>query len=130
MLATTGSEWGVLMIDWDGFDAETYVHQNYGRGILPEDVQIMRFVVANLRDLQISPESLRVTADIGAGPNLYPGLLLAPYIARDGVLELIDRSAANLRYLRDLLEGADGGSQALWSEFECRLLRLGHRTSM
>lgn len=118
------------MADWDSFDTVAYVRQNYGRGILPEDMQIMQFVVTELRDLQLAPNSLRATADIGAGPNLYPGLLLAPYIAADGVLELIDRSAANLGYLRDVVEDTDRGSPAVWPEFERHLVRLGHRTSI
>lgn len=115
------------MTDWDGFNSQAYVNQNYGRGILPEDMRIMRFVAAELRDMDVTPGSLRTTADVGAGPNLYPGLLLAPYIALDGSLELIDRSTANLRYLTDAMTN---GTPAVWLEFERGLRRLGHRTSI
>lgn len=122
------------MVDWDLFESTAYLSQNYGGGILPEDLQIMRFVVAELHGLGLAPESLHTTADIGAGPNLYPGLLLAPYVAAGGVLELIDRSAANLRYLRDAVAGADeagnGEAAAVWPEFERCLRELGHRTSI
>ncbi|NEA25077.1 hypothetical protein [Actinomadura bangladeshensis] len=122
------------MTDWDEFESAAYVSQNYGGGILSEDMQIMRFVLAELRDLAFAPGSLRAAADVGAGPNLYPGLLLAPYVATGGVLELIDRSASNLRYLRDVIGGGDGGRDAadaaVWAGFEDHLRALGHRTSV
>ena len=118
------------MVDWDGFDSLAYVYQNYGRRILREDAQIMRFVVDELRDLGLAPDSLRTVADIGAGPNLYPALLLAPYIAVDGSLELVEHSAANLDYLRAALDGMDGEKSATWSKFERHLRLLGHRTSI
>lgn len=115
------------MADWDGFDSLAYVNQNYGRGILPEDLRIMRFAVDELLAMAIPRDSLRLTADIGAGPNLYPSLLLAPYIAPGGSLELVDRSAANLRYLRDAMTN---GTPAVWQEFENSLRHLGHDTSI
>jgi hypothetical protein len=113
--------------DWDSFDSHAYVSQNYGHGILPEDMRIMRFVVAELRNMNIAPNSFRATADIGAGPNLYPGLLLAPYVAPSGSLDLVDRSAANLRYLDDAMTN---GAPDVWLEFERDLRRLGHPTSI
>jgi len=115
------------MADWDAFDSQAYVNQNYGRGILPEDGRIMRFAVDALRELDIPPNGIRTAADVGAGPNLYPGLLLTPYLAEDGSLELIDRSAANLSYLRDAVTN---NPPAVWREFEENLRRLGHPTSL
>jgi hypothetical protein len=117
------------MVDWDGFDSAAYVAQNYGHQIHPEDMQVMRFVAAELRNLQISLDSLQVTADIGAGPNLYPGLLLTPYMNSQGTLELIEYSAANLRYLHNVLDEADD-ENTVWSRFEHYLSQLGHHTSI
>ncbi|MGP3921047.1 hypothetical protein [Nonomuraea sp. 10N515B] len=118
------------MVDWDGFDTLTYVNQNYGRQILHEDMQIMRFVMDGLRDLGVVPQSLKLTADIGAGPNLYPALLLAPYLHENGTLEFVEHSAANRDYLRDALEGTDGEKLAVWSKFERHMRLSGHRTSL
>ncbi|TYB51465.1 hypothetical protein FXF51_53265 [Nonomuraea sp. PA05] len=118
------------MVDWDGFDSHTYVNQNYGRRILQEDLQIMRFVMDELRDLAVIPESLRLAADIGAGPNLYPALLLAPYLHGKGTLEFVEHSAANLAYLRDALERGDGATLAVWAKFERLMRESGHRTSL
>jgi SAM-dependent methyltransferase len=117
------------MIDWDDFDSGAYVAQNYGHRILPEDMQLMRFVASELRHLQVPPDSLRMTADVGAGPNLYPGLLLTPYISPLGSLELIDYSAANLRYLCKALDDACDEA-TVWSRFEHYLSNIGHRTSL
>ncbi|MFE1076058.1 hypothetical protein ACFW5W_33225 [Streptomyces sp. NPDC058783] len=118
------------MADWDNFDSTGYADRNYGRGILSEDLQIMRFVVAELRALRLSEESLESTADVGAGPNLYPSLLLAPYIAADGTLELIDRSASNIRYLNRVVKEAGLEDPNTWSKFERCLRDLDHPTSV
>ncbi|WNM35021.1 hypothetical protein RKE30_33950 [Streptomyces sp. Li-HN-5-11] len=118
------------MVDWDDFDSATYVAQNYGREILPEDRQIMDFVVSELRNLRMPSNGIRMAADIGAGPNLYPGLLLAPYVNSSGALELIEYSAANRRYLRKSFEGADGNALAVWLRFERHLQQLGHSASI
>ncbi|MFD9390610.1 hypothetical protein ACFWBB_07705 [Streptomyces sp. NPDC060000] len=118
------------MTNWDSFDSATYAAQNYGTKIHPEDEQIIRFVAAELKNLRIPFENLRSAADIGAGPNLYPGLLLTPYISPGGTLELIDRSAANLHHLRETIEESGNDGAAMWAKFETLLLRLGHRTSV
>lgn len=117
------------MVDWDIFDSAAYVTQNYRSEIQSEDVQVIRFVVAELRRLQVPLGTLRLVADIGAGPNLYPGLLLTPFVRPGGTLEFIDRSAANLRYLCDTIEGrsADIG---VWRKFEHFLRESGHHTSL
>ncbi|AVV42699.1 hypothetical protein C6376_15980 [Streptomyces sp. P3] len=117
------------MTDWDSFDSEAYAASNYGDRIHAEDEQIIRFVVTELKKLRIPFGHMRHAADIGAGPNLYPGLLLTPYMSPGGTLELVDRSAANLRHLRKAMDDAYG-SAASWTKFEDLLLRLGHRTSL
>ncbi|MDX3311125.1 hypothetical protein ACWGH3_14645 [Streptomyces sp. NPDC054884] len=117
------------VVDWDSFDSDAYAALNYGDRIHAEDKQIIRFVVTELKKLRIPFGQMRNAADIGAGPNLYPGLLLTPYMSPGGTLELVDRSAANLHNLREAMDDA-GASTVSWTKFEDFLLRLGHRTSL
>ncbi len=111
--------------DWQLFDAEEYVERNYGHAILPEDRQIIEFVVGSLEALKIEPKSLQNVADIGVGPNLYPALLLSPYIADRGSLELIDYAQSNLDYLTRVLRGGDLEDLDIWLKFEQYIKELG-----
>ncbi|MFE6862283.1 hypothetical protein [Nocardia sp. NPDC057668] len=111
--------------DWDEFDAEEYVERNYGRKILSEDREIIDFVINTLQEMNIKPGSMQSVADVGSGPNLYPALMVSPFIANDGRLELIDVAAPNLEYLRRILDSHDDEQQAKWRLFEEHIRSLG-----
>ncbi|MEV6280173.1 hypothetical protein [Nocardia sp. NPDC051832] len=111
--------------DWDDFDAEEYVERNYGRGVLSEDRQIIEFVTSALREMEIDIDSQCTVADIGSGPNLYPSLLISPYISEDGSLELVDIAAQNLDHLQCVLDGIDDHRLSKWKRFEKYIHSLG-----
>lgn len=99
---------------WDKFNVVEYTWRNYGKGILPEDRQIIEIVVAQLKRLLPSKTSFKSVADIGAGPNLYSSMLITPYLAKTAVLELRDYSPNN----RDYLNWALGKeAEKPWSKF-------------
>lgn len=87
---------------WDAFDPAAYIDHNY-RSLRPDDEQILHVVRDHFCDHFGSParrprrtgEAVR-GIDVGAGPNLYPGLAMLPWCEE---ITLLDRSAANVRYL-------------------------------
>lgn len=116
--------------DWQLFDADEYSERNYGRTILPEDKQIIRFVITALNELHLPPHSLKKVADICAGPNLYPALLMSPFLAPDSELRLIDFAQPNLDYLTRVLGGKDTTEREKWAKFEEFMTELGHSPDM
>ena len=115
---------------WDEFDSRAYIARLYTRTILPEDTEIMRFIVGEIRELGIDAGQLRRAADVGAGPNLYPALLLSPYVADDGLVDLIDMSANNVAYLEAQLSDTQLEASTIWSKFEAYQQALGHDASL
>jgi hypothetical protein len=118
------------MTNWDVFDTKAYFSDNYQHAMLPEDEDIMRFAVAELRRLGVATGGLRSAADVGTGPNLYPALLLSPYLADDATLDLIDPAPGNRAYLTETLGSTDLADSPAWSRFERYLRRLGHEASL
>lgn len=110
---------------WEEFDALEYVTRNYGQGIAAEDREIVEFLATALRSTDFAPERKSRVADVGAGPNLYPALLLSPYLADNGILELIDIATPNLEYLQSMKDGVDEEQLAIWKEFEAFINELG-----
>ncbi|MFE3261001.1 hypothetical protein ACFXPS_38555 [Nocardia sp. NPDC059091] len=115
---------------WDDFDAKEYVERNYGREILSEDRQIIEFVMSALKELDIEPGSKHSVADVCAGPNLYPALMLSPFISSKGTLELIDIAPGNLNYLRQVLTGHDSELLSTWRRFEDYIRSLGQSADL
>jgi len=70
--------------------------------ILPDDKQIMTSMIQGLKQLGIAPHSLENVADVGTGPNLYPAMLLSPYIKPNTKLELLEFSP-NRAYLAKVI---------------------------
>lgn len=97
---------------WLDWDEEEYVGRNYDApaGILPEDQEIMTFVAGALRSRH-RPGSTLLASDVGAGPNLYPAMLLSPY---SGAIDLIEFTSANRQYLKWALRNAEPG---IWGKF-------------
>lgn len=101
---------------WDTFDPDEYVRRNYGTRILPEDQAIMKFFTQHLATT-FSESSVDLVADIGAGPNLYPSMMLTPYLTPEAHLDMIEFTEHNQAYLRGVLGDASGTAE-LWRPFE------------
>lgn len=110
---------------WDKFNVVEYTWRNYGKGIMPEDKQIIEIVITQLKKLLPSKTSFKSIADIGAGPNLYSSMLITPYLTKTSILELRDYSPNNRDYLNWALgKGAEKAAskfeklKGIWSKFE------------
>lgn len=91
--------------DWEDFDPVEYVSRNFG-SILPEDRSIINTVIATIKEMRLS--GLHRVADVGAGPNFYPALLLASLLEPGGYIDLIECSQKNRLFMGTLLGDGDG----------------------
>ncbi|HEY9411352.1 MAG TPA: hypothetical protein VIP77_17365 [Jiangellaceae bacterium] len=104
---------------WAEFDSTEYLTRNYGTTILPEDLGILRFVSAELEQLGVAESTLQQVIDVGAGPNLYPAMLVAPCLADGGTLTLLEYAASNRAALEyGLGEIATDFDSSPWQKFE------------
>lgn len=111
-----------LYDDWEDFEASEYMNRNYSEMIL-EDREIIQFVVDRLEKADLPQDGFRCAVDIGTGPNLYPAMLLAPYIQEGGSLELIEYSSTNRDFLKKMLE--DHENDEIWKHFEAAMVSRG-----
>jgi SAM-dependent methyltransferase len=114
---------------WERFDSREYVDRNYGR-ILPADEEIVTIVAGELARAWpgVGADLPGITAaiDVGAGPNLYPAMLIAPYVADGGRLTLLEYTEANRAYLNAVLQGAPSEEETtLWAAFETLMASVG-----
>jgi hypothetical protein len=65
-------------VAWSDFDADEYWRFNFAT-ILPEDAQIIRFACQFLISVCERSKQFEAAVDVGAGTNLYPGLLMLPW---------------------------------------------------
>lgn len=108
---------------WDEFDPYEYVERNYGKKILIEDQKIIELVIKRLKKLNVAQQSFQIVADIGAGPNLYPSMLICPFVKNDGVIELLDISKPNLEYLSNVMNNSE--EKENWVKFETFIRNKG-----
>ena len=87
---------------WDKFDPLEYTKRNY-ENMLPEDKIIIKSVIQAMKKYGIKEGQFENVADIGAGPNLYPSMLLAPYVKDKGKISLIEYAVSNREYLEKIL---------------------------
>jgi hypothetical protein len=88
-------------VPWDRFDSETYYRNNYVR-LLPEDRQILSLAGDFLVNHFQGRSRAKNAVDVGSGSNLYPALLMLPWVER---MTLSDWSSANVAWLgRNLAE--------------------------
>lgn len=117
--------------DWDEFDTEEYAWRCYGKRIMDVDRLLITHVMQALEDLGLKPRSLQRVADVGTGPNLFPPMLLAPFIAAPedgGQLDLIECSQPNLRYLTDIVAGRPVSPPAyIWQKYEALMAERSPR---
>lgn len=108
---------------WERFDPVEYAERNYLRRVLPADQHIVQIAAERLAAAMGSPPRKVVDAiDVGTGPNLYPAMLVAPYLAHDGRLALLEYAGPNRRYLEATLlddpERVDPTVAPGWARFE------------
>ncbi|MEV0131112.1 hypothetical protein AB0H83_21935 [Dactylosporangium sp. NPDC050688] len=113
--------------DWAAVDPEEYVMRNYGRRVLPEDRGIMAFVIEQIERAGLAERDAPLVADVGAGPNFYPIMLLAPYVSDDGAIDMIEFSAANRGYAEGLLDESRTltATPQPWQRFQDTMVELG-----
>lgn len=111
---------------WDGFDPYEYVWRNYGREILPEDAAIITKVQKRLAERGVRPGSLERVADVGAGPNFYPAMLVAPFVTEDAAIEMIEFSASNRAYTERTKNDQHAESHHnVWDKFQDLMVENG-----
>lgn len=91
---------------WNKFEPYTYIQDNYAT-IHDEDREIIR----RLLKFFTSVGKLRLAVDVGTGPNLYPIMLLLPYIEK---VYCVEYAPKNINYLRDQLHSLDTNWYAFW----------------
>jgi hypothetical protein len=96
---------------WSEFDAEAYHKINYD-SLFPEDKQIIRRASNFLIEACGSRDLAGSAVDVGAGTNLYPGLLMLPWAERIVFTEYVD---ANIDWLNQSLTGTSG--EWAWQPF-------------
>jgi len=89
---------------WSDFDADGYSKVNY-ETIFPEDAEIIRFASKFLVDAFACRPVARRAVDVGAGPNLYPALLMLPWAEQ---ITLTEYAQSNIAWLRDNLSDVAG----------------------
>lgn len=111
---------------WDKFDPDAYVRNHYTAEILPEDQEIIRFVCDRLKVERAKLGKANLVADIGSGPNFYPAMLLAPYVADDGAIDMVEYGAANRSYMESAFARyKDSGDPGEWAKYEQFMVGTG-----
>jgi SAM-dependent methyltransferase len=107
--------------DFKDFNAHGYAEQHYGRNeAVIEDQDICKIVSFALGKLDIRA---RKAADIGCGPNPYPGMLLLPHAQ---TVDLLDFSPSNREYMQAFFSGALSYNHIqMWRKFEKHMVEGG-----
>jgi hypothetical protein len=115
---------------WDQFDPCAYACHNYKK-MMAEDREIITIISNELFCMNLPLKHFKVVGDIGTGPNLYPALLVCPYVSDTGQIELIEPALPNRNYLKktfNRLFQNEQKDQALsginWSNYECDIIAL------
>jgi hypothetical protein len=96
---------------WSDFDADGYWKINY-ETILPEDAEIIRCASNFLIHACNGKPKISHAVDVGAGTNLYPSLLMLPWIEH---LVFTEYATTNIDWLTESL--ADGPGDWTWQPF-------------
>jgi len=89
---------------WSDFDAGEYWHINYA-SVLPEDAEIIRCASKFLIEACGMRSSFKRAVDVGAGANLYPGLLMLPWAEH---IVFTEYASPNIHWLSENLADAPG----------------------
>ncbi len=98
-------------VAWSDFDANEYWKINFAT-VLPEDAEIIEYASKFLIAACETPGHFRTAVDVGAGTNLYPGLLMLPWVER---IVFTEYAPDNIRWLSENL--ADGSAEWQWQPF-------------
>jgi len=112
---------------WDQFDPCAYVCHNYNK-MMTEDREIISIISNELFCMNIPLKQFKIVGDIGTGPNLYPAILISPYVSENGHIELIEPALPNRNYLKKLFNSLSQNDPALfginWCNYECEIIGL------
>jgi hypothetical protein len=98
-------------VPWSDFDADGHWQDNYA-SILPEDAEIIRYASDFLIRARTGKPRISRAVDVGTGTNLYPALLMLPWIEH---VVLTDYAPANISWLAENLP--DGPGEWAWQPF-------------
>jgi hypothetical protein len=98
-------------VPWSDFDADGYWKHNYA-SVLPEDAEIIRYASDFLIRTRAGKPRISRAVDVGAGTNLYPALLMLPWIEN---LVFTEYAPANIDWLAENL--ADRPGEWAWQPF-------------
>lgn len=96
---------------WSDFDPDRYSKDNYA-SIYPEDAEIIRFASSFLIEAFEGRPKVRRAVDVGAGPNLYPALLMLPWAEH---ITFTEYAPLNVDWLEANL--VDGPDEWPWQPF-------------
>jgi hypothetical protein len=96
---------------WSEFDADGYWKFNYA-SVLPEDAEIIRCASEFLIRVCGTRLQAKRAIDVGAGANLYPALLMLPWLSE---IVFTEYAESNLHWLGDNL--ADTPGEWPWQPF-------------
>jgi hypothetical protein len=101
-------------VRWSDWDAGGYYKGNYAT-VFPEDVQIIRRASSFLIEACANGEPARAAVDVGAGTNLYPALLMLPWVKS---IVLTEYAPTNIDWLAESLadEPGDWAWQPFWDQ--------------
>jgi hypothetical protein len=91
-------------VAWSDFDADEYWQINYA-SVLPEDAEIIQSASKFLIEACGPRSSYKRAVDVGAGANLYPALLMLPWIEH---IVFTEYASPNIHWLRENLADAPG----------------------
>jgi len=96
---------------WSDFDPDRYSKDNYD-SIYPEDAEIIRFASSFLIEAFDGRPQVRRAVDVGAGPNLYPALMMLPFTEH---ITFTEHAPLNIDWLKENL--VDGPDEWSWQPF-------------
>jgi NNMT/PNMT/TEMT family protein len=96
---------------WPDFDADRYWKDNYA-SVFPEDAEIIRRASGFLIKACAGRPPAAAAVDVGAGTNLYPALLMLPWVQR---IVFTDYALNNIGWLSENL--ADAPGEWAWQPF-------------
>jgi hypothetical protein len=98
-------------VAWSDFEANEYWKYNFS-SVLPEDAEIIEFASKFLITACMPPGRSKKAVDVGAGTNLYPGLLMLPWAES---IDFTEYAPDNIRWLVENL--ADTSGEWQWQPF-------------
>jgi hypothetical protein len=98
-------------VKWADFPSADYWDRNY-KELLPPDKKILQLVGSFFSAKCPTLPRIKRAIDVGSGTNLYPALLMLPWV--DQIL-LTDYSESNVRWLRSQIMNDDMNGDAEWT---------------